>query len=49
VEVSLREGIAADMLRHLATGELDAACSLLAGEIRRRAAGRRGGGGRLLA
>jgi DNA-binding transcriptional LysR family regulator len=33
VDVSLREGIAADMLRHLATDELDAAFCLLAGEI----------------
>jgi DNA-binding transcriptional LysR family regulator len=33
VDVSLREGIAADMLDHLATGELDAAFCLMAGEI----------------
>jgi DNA-binding transcriptional LysR family regulator len=33
VEVSLREGIAADMFRRLATDELDAAFCLLAGEI----------------
>ena len=33
VEVALREGIAADMLRLLATDELDAAFCLLAGEI----------------
>ncbi len=32
VEVSLREGIAADMLHYLATDELDAAFCLLAGE-----------------
>jgi LysR family transcriptional regulator, transcription activator of glutamate synthase operon len=33
VEVGLREGIAADMLRYLAADELDAAFLLLAGEI----------------
>ena len=33
VEVGLREGIAADMFRRLATDELDAAFCLLAGEI----------------
>jgi LysR family transcriptional regulator, transcription activator of glutamate synthase operon len=33
VEVGLREGVAADMLRLLAADELDAAFSLLAGEI----------------
>ena len=33
VEVGLREGIAADMLRFLATGELDAAFCLLLGDI----------------
>lgn len=33
IEVGLREGIAADMLRFLADGELDAAFCLLAGDI----------------
>ncbi len=33
IEVSLREGIAADMLGHLAADELDAAFCLLAGDI----------------
>jgi LysR family transcriptional regulator, transcription activator of glutamate synthase operon len=33
VEIGLREGIAADMLRYLAADELDAAFCLLAGEI----------------
>jgi len=32
VEVGLREGVAADMLRFLAADELDVAFSLLAGE-----------------
>jgi DNA-binding transcriptional LysR family regulator len=33
VEVGLREGLAADMLRNLAAGELDAAFCLLAGDV----------------
>jgi LysR family transcriptional regulator, transcription activator of glutamate synthase operon len=33
IEVGLREGMAADMLRHLADDELDAAFCLIAGEI----------------
>ena len=46
IEVGLREGMAADMLRHLADDELDAAFCLIAGEISddvHRRAARRGG------